>query len=162
MLFSCHLNKFFNRLPSVFTILSSYLIESTVVTSYSKPNEFNVFLCIKLGYVDEIFFFIYLFFSGAWASCSRLGGVHPTPLFRVLSILLCRPDVPSLQRHAHLLPSGERLLMSYHRVCPWISILYTDWFYAFGWLSKKGQNLFGILVSSLLLTELNTFIIAFY
>ena len=27
---------------------------------------------------------------------------------------------------------------------------------------KKGQNLFGILVSSLQLTELNTFIIAFY
>ena len=41
----------------------------------------------------------------------------------------------------------------------WISILYTDWFYAFGRLSKKGQNLFSILVSSLQLTELNTFII---
>ena len=44
----------------------------------------------------------------------------------------------------------------------WISILYTDWFYAFGRLSKKGQNLFSILVTSLQVTELNIFIITFY
>ena len=50
----------------------------------------------------------------------------------------------------------------YYSLQSWISILYTDWFYAFGRLSKKGQNLFSILVSILQLTELNTFIITFY
>ena len=92
---------------------------------------------------------IYIWFSGIISVSAILTSSFPSTASCPFTTTILLQNQEKKMNKIKFFPQLESIL-------PWISILYMDWFYAFCRLSNKGQNLFGILVSSL---QLNTFII---